>query len=228
MAVYDVYSNSAENMWKTIPNVPASALNGGSVAQSIPSPSPPSGSPSSAADVEANQSAMPTQTVDYQTDTPAPGLGSTYGDEWHMLNFLAGIDNANKFNAEQAEFDRQYQTAERLAAQDYNSAEALLAWQRAEQSAENARQFELDADSTALQRRMADAMKAGINPMTLVTSGIHAGDVSGNAASSSAASISPQSGSRAAASGNSASIIAAIVSSLGSIAKGLLSFLPIG
>ena len=52
------------------------------------------------------------------------------------------------FNAQQAAITRQYQTGERLASQDYNTMMA----------------------NTAIQRRMADLTKAGVNPLLAATS----------------------------------------------------------
>lgn len=134
------------------------------------------------------------------------------------LNDITGIGNATQTNIDEAEKDRAYQTAERIAAQEYNSAEAIAAWERSEISAQKARDFEKEMSSTAYQRAVVDAMKAGINPMMLATGGLNAaGSVSGNAASSSAASISASSGAKATAAGNSASVVAALISAIGNL-----------
>lgn len=158
--------------------------------------------------------------VESQPKNPSVAWSDDFGQ---YLNGLTGANSATQTNIIEAQKDREYQTAERIAAQEYNTAEAVSAWERNELSAQRARDFELESDSTLYQRRMADMKAAGINPMLAATSGIPAGTLSGQAATSSAASVSPQSGSRASASGNSAAVVAAIIAALGKTISSAIS-----
>lgn len=126
-------------------------------------------------------------------------------DTGSFFNDITGVTSSNAFSAGQAKDNRDWQTAERIAAQDYNSAEA-----------QKARDFELMMDSTRYSRAMADLQKAGINPMALYAG---SGMSAGSAGSSSAASVSAGSGSSAGASGNSASAVSGIIRALAGLIK---------
>lgn len=102
--------------------------------------------------------------------------------------------------------DRQYTTAEREAAQEYNSSEAVKAYER-----------ELAADSTKYQRLVSDLRAAGINPMVAFSSG----SASASGVSSSGGTSSGGSASKASAKGsvaNSAAAIASVILTLGKLA----------
>lgn len=71
-----------------------------------------------------------------------------------LMRDLYFQEQANKFNAEQGQIQR-----------DYNSAEAQKAWERNEQSAQNQRDFEERLSNTQAQRAVEDLKKAGINPI---------------------------------------------------------------
>lgn len=60
-----------------------------------------------------------------------------------------------------------YQTNERLAAQDFNSAEAAKARQFEHDENVLARDWQERMSNTAIQRQMADASAAGVNPYYL-------------------------------------------------------------
>lgn len=141
------------------------------------------------------------------------GLGST-------LNDMTGVTASNEFNSAQAQLSRDFTTSERLAAQEYNSAEALKQREFTSAEAQVARDWQMQFDNTAVQRRMADLYSAGVNPMLAVGNSISAGSAGGATASgSSAASISPGSGQAASSSGNSASAVASIIRSLTALVK---------
>lgn len=142
---------------------------------------------------------------------------SVVGD---ALNGITGVTATNNMNSALAAENRQFQTSEREAAQEFNSAEAVKDWERSEESAQRARDFTAMMDNTALQRRMADAEAAGVNPMMLFGgSGLSAGFQGSTAGSSSAATVNGSSGSQATASGNSAAAVGGIILALTQLLK---------
>lgn len=76
---------------------------------------------------------------------------------WDKLGDFIGWGSAarqREADAYQAELNREFQRQERIAAQEYNSAEAQIAFNR-----------EMQASNTAVQRQVADMQQAGINPI---------------------------------------------------------------
>lgn len=84
-------------------------------------------------------------------------------------------------------------TGQKAAQTAFQNQQALdyIAWQRSELSAQNQRAWEEKMSSTAIQRQVADAQAAGINPAALFgngASGAGAETPSGSSASSSGGS----------------------------------------
>lgn len=129
-------------------------------------------------------------------------MGNTIGD---TLNNITGANAANQFSHDEAVLAREHATAERVAAQDYNSREAKLA-----------RDFQLYYDSTAMQRRVSDMQAAGLNPMGLYAQGAPALGTSSGASAASSSSSSSAAGS---SSGSSASALSGIIRALATLVR---------
>lgn len=130
---------------------------------------------------------------------------SDAGSFGQTLNDATGVTASNAFSAAEAEKNRDWQTAERLATQDFNSAEA-----------ERARQFQLMMENTRYSRTMNDLREAGINPMALYAG---SGMSAGASGASSAASVSAGGGASGTASGNSANAVSGIIRALAGLVK---------
>lgn len=108
-----------------------------------------------------------------------------------------------------------YETNERLASQEFNSAEAVKARQFQHDENQLARDFQERMSNTALQRQMADAQAAGINPLYVLQGGSSQGAgvpvASGNSGSAVA------SGQQSGYSDNSGAAVASAVAAIAKI-----------
>lgn len=119
-------------------------------------------------------------------------------------------EQANKFNAEQGQIQR-----------DYNSAEAQKAWERNEQSAQNQRDYDERMSNTQIQRAVADMQEAGINPILGFNGGAHfSGGASASSGAASAGSVS-SSGSRTSGGFNSSTPTGNLLGTLLQVAVGM-------
>lgn len=137
---------------------------------------------------------------------PSDAVGNSADGVGGWFNDVTGVTASNQFNAQQAQINRDWETQERLASQEFNSAEA-----------EKARQFSKMMEDTRYQRTFQDMMAAGVNPMAAFMSGSASG-ISG-AGSTAAATSSAGSGSSAGSSGNSASAVSGIIRALAGLVK---------
>lgn len=126
----------------------------------------------------------------------------------NIFNQLSGATDQMKWSSWEAANARIHATDERIAAQQYNSAEAMAA-----------RDWTERMDSTAVQRRMQDLAAAGINPLYMFSgSGVGIGSTGGG----SAASVSPGSSSAGSSGANGASAVNGIIKGLATLLTGLL------
>lgn len=121
------------------------------------------------------------------------------------INDITGTTAQNVYNASEADKQRQFTTAERIAAQEFNSAEA-----------QKQRDYLMMMDNTAVQRRMRDLQTAGLNPLLAYSS------VAGSGSGATAASVGSSGGSAASNSSNSAAAVGGLIVALTSLAKVIL------
>lgn len=146
------------------------------------------------------QTGQPDPTV-YTQNTASGRTG-----QFSLWNWLTGKGN---------ETAQSYQTNERLAAEQFNSAEAAKAREFEHNENALARDWQERMSNTAIQRQMADASAAGVNPFYLFSgAGSNAG--AGVPMASGSTSAQNASSSPSTFSDNSA---AAVTSAISGIAK---------
>lgn len=123
------------------------------------------------------------------------------------LNNVTGVTASQKWQTSEREASQAYSTAERLAGQDFTHAENQLA-----------RDWQERMSNTSIQRQMADAQAAGVNPYYLFGAG-NASGAGVPVASGSSGTGQGASGVSAPGSGNSASAVSSAIQSLGSLFK---------
>lgn len=127
----------------------------------------------------------------------------------NIWNQIGGATDQMKWSSWEAANARTHATEERIAAQVYNSAEAM-----------RARDWQEYMDSTAVQRRLNDLAAAGINPLYMFTgSGVGIGSSGGGG---SAASVSPGSSAAASSGANGATAVNALLKTLGTVITGII------
>lgn len=129
------------------------------------------------------------------------GQGGDISSFGKTVNDLTGTTASNQFSAEQAALSREHETRERIASQEFNSAEA-----------QKSRDWSEMMESTRYQRAMSDMMAAGVNPLLAFMSG-SAGAPAGSG-STSAANSSPGASASASASGNSAAAVGGLITAI--------------
>lgn len=136
-------------------------------------------------------------------DDPYGLASSAEGYYNNPINAITGANSQMQWSSAEAAANRAWSTEERLATQNYNSAEAA-----------KARLWHERMDSSAVQRRMADLQAAGVNPLYAFSgNGLNIGSSGGG----SAASVSPGSGGAASGGANSAQAVTGIINSIGKI-----------
>lgn len=149
----------------------------------------------------------------------ALGGGSIAYGIGNFLNDITGANAQNQFSLFAGNLDKAFSRSERLASQDYNSAEARLVREFNSAEAEKARKWQEQMENTAVARRMNDLQEAGVNPMLAVAgSGLLGQSGSGFAASSGSTASSSGSSSRTSvASTNSGAVVGNFLKTVGTL-----------
>lgn len=140
------------------------------------------------------------------------GGGSAASGFGNALNNITGVTASQQWQHDEANLERDWQHAERLDTQAYNSAEA-----------QKARDWQKMMDDTAVTRRMEDIVGAGLNPMAMVSGGSMLTGI--GSSGSTAASSSSGAGASAGGAGNSAAAVGSAIKSFGSVVSAIIKAL---